>query len=395
MELKDIKFDKRNYRRHDDKNKELIKKSIEEVGYGRSIVIDADNEVVCGNGVLSQTNKKTPVKVIETDGNELIVVKRTDLKTDDLKRKQLAVMDNSASDSSDFDLALLQEDFDEETLADWGIDIEFEDDEKKETIEDEIPEEVETRCNLGDIWQLGNHRLLCGDCTNEDNVKQLLNGEKSEIAFTSPPYNAEMTVTEQKMSKKSKYIHNEDNMPAEDYLNLLINFTENTLKYSDFSFVNIQSLANNKIAIIDWLHKMKNKYADTMIWDKINGQPAMAKNVLNSCFEYIYIFSNKTSRAIGVKDFRGTLDNIIHIGKQTKNEFSKIHNATFPMELACYFVENFSNNSVLDLFGGSGTTLIACEQLGRKCFMMELDARYCDLIIQRWENFTNKKAVKL
>ena len=122
MELKDIKFDKRNYRRHDDKNKELIKKSIEEVGYGRSIVIDADNEVVCGNGVLSQTDKKTPVKVIETDGNELIVVKRTDLKTDDLKRKQLAVMDNSASDSSDFDLALLQEDFDEETLADWGID---------------------------------------------------------------------------------------------------------------------------------------------------------------------------------------------------------------------------------------------------------------------------------
>lgn len=121
MQIKDLKFDSRNYRRHNDKNKELIKKSIDEVGYGRSIVIDSENEVICGNGVLSQTTDKTPIKIVETDGNELIVVKRTDLKTDDLKRKQLAVMDNSASDSSDFDLALLQEDFDVDQLNDWGF----------------------------------------------------------------------------------------------------------------------------------------------------------------------------------------------------------------------------------------------------------------------------------
>ena len=122
MEVKDLKFDKRNYRRHSEKNQSLIKKSINEVGFGRSIVIDAEDEIICGNGVVSQVDKKTPVKVIETDGSELIVVKRTDLKTEDAKRKQLAVMDNSTSDSSDFDLDLLQEDFDDETLADWGID---------------------------------------------------------------------------------------------------------------------------------------------------------------------------------------------------------------------------------------------------------------------------------
>lgn len=121
MQLKDLKFDKRNYRRHSEENQKLIKKSIEEVGYGRSIVIDSENEVICGNGVLSQSDAKTPIKVIETDGNELIVVKRTDLKTDDAKRKQLAVMDNSTSDSSDFDLTLLQEDFDCNDLNDWGI----------------------------------------------------------------------------------------------------------------------------------------------------------------------------------------------------------------------------------------------------------------------------------
>lgn len=123
MKVEDLKFDKRNYRRHSDKNQSLIKKSINEVGFGRSIVIDADNEIVCGNGVVSQIAKSTPIKVIETNGSELIVVKRTDLKTDDAKRKQLAVMDNSSSDSSDFDLTLLQEDFTNEELGNFGITI--------------------------------------------------------------------------------------------------------------------------------------------------------------------------------------------------------------------------------------------------------------------------------
>lgn len=121
MKVEDLKFDKRNYRKHDDKNRELIKKSINEVGFGRSIVIDNENEIVCGNGVVSQIAKSTPIKVIETNGSELIVVKRTDLNTNDEKRKQLAVMDNSTSDSSEFDFELLQEDFDTEQLGEWGI----------------------------------------------------------------------------------------------------------------------------------------------------------------------------------------------------------------------------------------------------------------------------------
>lgn len=123
MELKDIKQDKRNYRVHNEKNLSLIKKSIDEVGFGRSIVVDSQNEVIAGNGLISQVDKKTKIKVVETDGSELVVVKRTDLKTDDDKRKQLAIMDNSTSDNSSFDFALLQSDFDNETLADFGIDM--------------------------------------------------------------------------------------------------------------------------------------------------------------------------------------------------------------------------------------------------------------------------------
>lgn len=129
----EIKFDKRNYRIHDDANKKLIKKSLKENGTGRSILIDKEGEIIAGNGVYEQASKlKIPVKVVETDGTELIAIKRTDLSTDDVRRKQLAVLDNSTSDSSTFDFDMLQEDFGVDVLNDLGIDVEYEEAELEE-----------------------------------------------------------------------------------------------------------------------------------------------------------------------------------------------------------------------------------------------------------------------
>lgn len=122
MQIKDLIQDKRNYRKHNKKNLDLIKKSVKEVGLARSIVIDNENNIICGNGLTSTLDKNTPIQIIETDGTELVVVKRTDLNTNDEKRKQLAIMDNSTSDSSEFDLDSLQADFDVEQLQDWGLD---------------------------------------------------------------------------------------------------------------------------------------------------------------------------------------------------------------------------------------------------------------------------------
>ena len=136
-----IKFDKRNYRIHNDKNKVLIRKSLQDCGTGRSIVIDNEDEIVCGNGVYEQAKAlNIPVKVIETDGTELIAVKRTDLRTEDEKRKQLAVMDNSTSDSSKFDLELLSEDFNLNTLKDFGVKIKDKDVEYSRKIDTPIYE---------------------------------------------------------------------------------------------------------------------------------------------------------------------------------------------------------------------------------------------------------------
>ena len=120
----EIKLDKRNYRKHNDENKRLIKKSLEECGTGRSIVIDNDNEVICGNGVFESAKELgIPVKVIETTGNEVIAIKRTDLNRDDEKRDKLAIIDNASSDLSEFNYDLLKEDFEEDYLNSLGIEL--------------------------------------------------------------------------------------------------------------------------------------------------------------------------------------------------------------------------------------------------------------------------------
>lgn len=140
--MEEIKFDKRNYRKHNQRNKELIKKSLEECGAGRSIVIDNEGEIIAGNGIYEQAKAlNIPVKIIESDGSELVVVKRTDLAPDDEKRKQLAVMDNSTSDSSEFDMKLLQKDFEIPQLEEMGVDVKIKE-EKEDKPDIEFTEEL-------------------------------------------------------------------------------------------------------------------------------------------------------------------------------------------------------------------------------------------------------------
>ena len=138
---------------------------------------------------------------------------------------------------------------------------------------------------------------------------------------------------------------------------------------------------------------MKEVFADTMIWDKETAEPAMARRVMNSRFEYIYIFSKEANRAVGKKDFRGTVPNIFSLNSRAGKEFAKIHKATFRVELPEYFIETFCESSIIDLFGGTGTTMIAAEKKCVKSYLMELDPRYCDVIINRWQTLTGKDAV--
>lgn len=262
-------------------------------------------------------------------------------------------------------------------------------------VDDEFSEEdehIEAKAKVGCIYRLGDHRLICGDSTDEEVIHRLMGGEKADIAFTSPPYNAGRTPTELSMQNKTKYNGNDDSKSEEEYKQFLNRHIFIAMNYAEYVFMNVQSIAGNKRALIDVLHDNKDHYADTIIWDKEHGQPAMGCNILNSVYEYIHVFSEKANRVIGTVKFRGTIDNILHMPPQRNNEFSDIHNATFSVEFASWFVEKFAKKSVLDSFGGTGTTLIACEQLHRKCYMCELDPHYVDVIIARWEKLTGRKA---
>ena len=373
--------------RKNEKSVKFVKESIRQFGFKVPIIIDSKREIVCGH---------TRLLAAKSLGlSEVPCIIADDLTYEQIKAFRLA--DNKVGEFSDWDIELLNNELSEIAeidMGDFGFDL-SENEEETKVVKDEVPDEVEPVCKKAEIWQLGEHRLLCGDSTSSDDVSKLMNGEIADIAFTSPPYNAGQTPTEVKMGKRTKYNGNEDDKDEDNYTEFLCKYLENTLNNSKYSFMNIQSLSNNKKSIIDLMYKFRNQFCDTIIWDKTGSQPAMANNVLNSEFEYIHIFGGNASRAIGTIPFRGTISNILHLAAQRKNEFSKIHNATFSVDFAAYFVKNFAKESVLDLFGGTGTTLIACEQLGRKCFMMELEPHYCDVIIARWEKLTGKKAEKI
>jgi DNA modification methylase len=344
----------------------------------REIVVD-ENMTVLGGNMRLQALKKAGAK-------DCIAKIVSGLST--AQKREFVIKDNGSM--GDWNMDELANMWSDLPLADWGVDLP-EDwlggvAQEPQDAEPQMDKAAELnkiwKVKRGDLFSIGEHRLLCGDSTKAEDVARVMGGEKADISFMSPPYNAGCTPTEIKMGKTSKYSNDSDSKSESEYLSLLLCATKLTLDHSDYSFVNIQSLSGNKTVLIDFLYHMKNVYADTLIWQKQTAQPAMANNVLNSQFEYVHCFSHKANRAIGAKQFRGTISNVIEISKQTGNKV-KEHNATFPLEFALFFVSNFSIISVIDLFLGSGTTMVACQNLNRKCRGIEISPSYCAVILQR------------
>ena len=385
----DIKLDKRNYRKHNDRNKELINQSLGELGAGRSILIDNENEIIAGNGVFEQAQKlNIPIKVIETNGEELIAVKRTDLATRDEKRKKLAVMDNSTSDSSEFDIELLQEDFESTDLEDMGINIEgleFPINFEPEIEEDKIPEiEEKEKTKTGDLWILGNHRLLCGDATKIEDIERLMNGEKADMVFTDPPYGISIvknnniggdakthfgTIEGKNLVKATKYapIKNDD-----------------TTKTAELSYKNVTAFSKNQIIFGgNYFTDFLPPRSCWLVWDKEN-----SGNFAD--VELAWTSFNK-----GAVLYKWLWNGLCRKGNREIEGKNRVHPTQKPVGLLSDILRDFSKSgeAILDVFGGSGSTLIACEQLERKCFMMELEPRYCDVIIRRWQKLTGQQAI--
>ncbi len=392
LKLKDLKQDKRNYRKHDDRNLSLIRKSVDELGLGRSVVVDSENEIIAGNGLVSSLSKDIPVKVIETDGSELVVVKRTDLKTNDEKRKRLAVMDNSTSDSSEFDFELLSTDFDNLQLEDMGIDIEnLAGEEQEEVVEDEVPEQVETKCKKGDIWKLGNHRLMCGDSTIITDVEKLMAGQKADMVFTDPPYSVNYTKKAKEVLKSKNYVEiKNDNLSIEQTSKEIWQPAFSNAKFVSNPTCSIYATmpqGGDQMMMMMMMMKAGWQVKHELIWVKEAPVFSMGRLDYDYKHEPIAYGWNEQHKFYGKGEFTKSVWEI----PRTEN---KLHPTMKPVALISNALLNSSleKQNILDVFGGSGSTLIACEQLNRKCFMMELDEHYCDVIIQRWENLTGNKA---
>lgn len=382
--IKEIKLNPKNRNKHPKEQIERLAKIMEYQGFRNPLIISSRTGlVVAGHGRYMAAKKlklkEVPIMVQDFDSEE----QEYAAQVSDNAIGSWAELDLSGINT---DLSDLGPDFDIDLLGIKGFEIEVADRELGD--EEAVPElKPDAVTKLGDVYRLGNHRLMCGDSTSVDAVDRLMSSEIADICFTSPPYNIGKAP-----DGNRKYLNDSDEKESEDYCDFLFQFTTNAIAVAKFVFVNIQSLSGNKMALIDYLHLMRDNYADTIIWDKSHAQPAMANNVLNSRFEYIHILSQKANRSIGTREFRGTLDNVFSLNSNKDKEFANIHKATFPVEFAQHFVENFSSTSVYEPFGGSGTTMIACEKTNRKCFMMELDPNYCDVIVTRWENYTGQKA---
>lgn len=383
----EIKFDTKNYRTHDDNNKKLILKSLKKCGAGRSILIDKQGEIIAGNGVYEQAkNLNIPVKIIETDGSELIAIKRTDLDTESKKRKELALADNSTSDNVTWDLSNLKADFDLSELPEWGLEglVEVEQLDPEIT-EDELPsnEQVETRVKRGDIWKLGEHRLMCGDSTVITDVEKLMGGEKADLLLTDPPYNvAYEGKTEKKLTIKND---KQDDSQFLQFLNDCFSCAFSVLKEGASFYVwhaDLEGL-NFRLAIKNVGLTLKQN----LIW--VKNSMVLGRQDYQWRHEPCLYGWKEGAAHNWYSDRKQTT--ILEFDRPTK---SKEHPTMKPIALFAYQLGNSTQRGglVLDLFGGSGTSIIASEQTGRKCYTMELDEHYCDVILTRWENLTGKKA---
>ena len=388
-----IKFDERNYRKHSKKNKAIIKKSLSELGAGRSILLDNEDSLIAGNGVYEQAQALgIPVRVIETDGSELIAVKRTDLQTADEKRRKLALADNVASDLSEFDVPALQADWSKDALADWGVELpEIEEAEPKDAQEDDFDEEkdkVETVCKKGDIWQLGQHRLMCGDSTSREDCDALMAGNKAQLALTDPPYGINIVKHGGKIGGAKPFgsTHGKAKNAILEPTKYAPIIGDATTETAEKSYKIMLEVTDNQILFGgNYFTEFLPPHACWIVWDKKNTGSFADVELAWTSFDK------------GAKLYAHLWNGLCREGKRDVECVKRVHPTQKPDGMLGNILKDFTKeqDSVLDLFGGSGSTLIACEQLGRKCYMMELDPHYCDVIIARWEKLTGQTATKL
>jgi site-specific DNA-methyltransferase (adenine-specific) len=378
VQIDELDLDPRNARKHDEKNLKAIADSLEQFGQRKPIVVWG-RTVVAGNGTMAAA-RSLGWKEIE------VAYVPDDWTADQVKAYALA--DNRSAELAVWDEQVLASQLLELQEAEFDIELlgfELPVDELQDVVEDEIPEKVEPRSKLGDVWQLGRHRLMCGDSTSLDAVNILTQNQQCDMAFTDPPYGVSYTGGIQFTGKDTgKAVHDNREMIANDDVDLYADvFQILASKVNGACYVWFAGTKASK------LYEAAEKHGQIhalIIWVKNGGYGALNANYKQKHEPCLYWKPKNTSL-----NFTGatTETTVWEINKDGRN---KLHPTQKPVELAHKAITNHDAKSVLDLFGGSGSTLIACEQTNRTCFMMELDPQYVDVIIARWDNITGQTA---
>lgn len=377
--VSNLTLDPKNARKHDQRNLDAIMASLEKFGQRKPIVVTTDGVVLAGNGTVTAA-KALGWKEIA------VAVAPADWDTDTAKAYALA--DNRSAEWDETILAsqLIELETEGWDIALLGFDKTEPLPEVDHDTEDDIPEPPAIpTSSLGQIYQLGKHRLMCGNSTNRDDVTALINGATIDMTFTDPPYGVAYTGGIQFTGKDTgvaitnnrEMIRNDDIDIYEDVMAILSEVCDGPA-YVWFAGTKASAL-----------YHAAEKYGDIhalIIWVKNGGYGALNANYKQKHEPCLYWKpKGKTLNFTGAT----TETTIWDINKDGKN---KLHPTQKPVALAHKAISNHQCTTVLDLFGGSGATLIAADQLGKTCYMMELDPQYVDVIIQRWETTTGKKA---
>lgn len=421
MRIEQLSADPANARKHSDRNLQAIMASLRRFGQQKPIVVDSKGVVRAGNGTLEAARRLgwDSIDCVKTslEGSDAIAYAIADNRTAELAEWDddvLAAQLNGLLTESE-EIALAAGWTAEEIEAMVAL---AEDD--PEITEDDVPEPpVDPITKPGDLWLLGDHRLLCGDSTKAEDVKRLMNGAKADLCFTSPPYGQQRDYTKEGKEKCKDW----DLLMEGVFANLPMSGDGQVL-------VNLGLIHRENEYIpywddwIEWMRKQGWRRFAWYVWDQGAGLPGDWNGRLAPSFEFVWHFNKQTMRPVkwietkeesraakgkgGTVGFRkegGSVecyspdkigqdfkipDSVIRVNRNSQD--GRLHPATFPVALPS-FAMNCWSGDIYEPFCGSGTTLIAAEQLGRKCYGMEISPQYCDVIVKRWETLTGNKAV--
>jgi len=383
--ISDLTLDPQNARTHSQKNLDAIKKSLTQFGQRKPIVVTHDGLVLAGNGTM---------EAAKSLGWDHIDVTTTPADWDINTARAYALADNRTAELAEWDENVLAKQLLELIDADFDIEaIGFEMPEPEiEPEPDDAPAvtEVEHRTKLGQLWKLGDHLLYCGDSTEEATFTRLMGDEKAHLIWTDPPWNVNYggIDNDNVQGWKVRTILN-DHMSEGQWDEFVSQFCKTLFDFSEPGAPIYLVMSAQEWPVIDRnLREAGFHWSSTVIWAK--DRLVLSRKDYHTQYEPIWYGWNADAARLAVVEDRKQSD-LWQVDRPARSE---LHPTMKPIELVQKSIVNSSKpgDIVIDSFGGSGSTLIACEQTNRKCRMVELDPQYCDVIIARWEKFTGKTA---